>query len=387
MSTTELPVPPTDALLRRVVREVVGDSAAGVVDVGVERVAYTSSSPATGGLHRVTGTARRADGRSTSWSVFVKTLQHPRIWPQLQELPADQVERFAAEFPWRWELEQYRALAGRLPDGLRSPVIHAVDESRDGYCVLWMEDIDQSPAPWTLERYARAARALGRLAARGWLERQDAPPRFPVGYALRLYVTGRVLPASVPPIHDDAVWASPLLSEAVDDELRRDLVRLTGMIDPWLDRLDALPQALAHGDASPQNLLVPSDGDGFVVIDWGFGSPLAVGFDLGQLLLGLVQSGGSDPADLPDIHDTILPAYVQGLDDEGLVVPQEVVRFGYVASMVLRSAFGGLMWERLDEPDTPSLRRRFRERAAMTRFVVDLGLGELPVRRRLDPVQ
>ena len=67
-----------------------------------------------------------------------------------------------------------------------------------------------------------------------------------------------------------------------------------------LDALDALPQCYQHGDASPQNLLVPEGNpDEFVVIDWGFDCPQAVGFDLGQLLVGLAHAGELAPEALP----------------------------------------------------------------------------------------
>lgn len=367
----------TEELLEAVVRSVLDDDTAVVVQAAAHAIAYPSSSPATGGLHRVTGTARLAGGEAVAWSVFVKTLRHVRLSPLYKTLPPERAEHFAAEFPWRWELEQYRSEEGRLPAGLRTPVLYAVDEVDDQHCVLWMEDVQQSQVPWGVQRYARAARALGRMAAARSVDRLPRPSPFPVGYALRMYVTGHVLLACVPPLRDDAVWSSPVLADVVDDALRDDLLRLADEADRWLDRLDTLPQTLAHGDASPQNLLVPEADDGFVVIDWGFGSPLAVGFDLGQLLLGLVQAGEADPAALPAVHAAILPAYIEGLADEGLAVAEDVVRFGYVASMVLRSAFGGLMWERLGEPDSPALREALGQRAAMTRFVVDLDLAEL----------
>lgn len=44
--------------------------------------------------------------------------------------------------------------------------------------------------------------------------------------------------------------------------------------------------------------------------------------------------------------------------------------------MVLRSAFTGLMWERLGEPMSPALEHAFRQRALMARFVVNFGLAE-----------
>ena len=59
-----------------------------------------------------------------------------------------------------------------------------------------------------------------------------------------------------------------------------------------LDRLDGYVQCIPHGDASPQNLLVPADDpETFVVIDVSFRTPHALGFDLGQLLVGLTHAG------------------------------------------------------------------------------------------------
>lgn len=370
------PAVPSAATLTGVVRSVVGDSGAEVVSASAAVVDYVSSSPATGGLHRVEGTARRADGSMVDWSVFVKTLRHVRLSPMMAMLPPGLAQTFADEFPWRFELDAYLSEAQLMPPGLRTPVLHAVVEADAWHCIVWMEDVCQHPAAWDADRYTRSAHGLGRLAARRAIGRSPEPSRWPVGYALRMYVGGRVKLGALPLLRDEAVWGSPLLASA-DRRLRQDLLALAARIDPWLDCLDTLPQTLAHGDASPQNLLVPmADPETFVVIDWGFGSPLAVGFDLGQLLVGLVQAGEADAADLAQVHEAILAAYVEGLAVEGMVVDQDVVRFGYVASLVIRSAFSALMPERLGEPDTPQLREAFRQRVLLTRFIVDLGLAE-----------
>jgi hypothetical protein len=75
-----------------------------------------------------------------------------------------------------------------------------------------------------------------------------------------------------------------------------------------LDRLDVMPQALPHGDASLQNLLVPADAlDSFVAIDVSFQNPQVVGFDLGQL----------PAAALPELHAVLVPAFTDGLRAEG----------------------------------------------------------------------
>lgn len=50
-----------------------------------------------------------------------------------------------------------------------------------------------------------------------------------------------------------------MVAGVVDDRLRADLRALGARVPELLDSMDTLPQALPHGDASPQNLLVPAD--------------------------------------------------------------------------------------------------------------------------------
>ena len=96
---------------------------------------------------------------------------------------------------------------------------------------------------------------------------------------------------------------------------RADLVELAARAPAILDRLDQLPQALPHGDASPQNLLIPVAEPGMlVVIDVAFQHPLAVGFDLAQLLVGLVHACRMPAADLPAIHARLPAAYTSGME-------------------------------------------------------------------------
>ena len=59
-----------------------------------------------------------------------------------------------------------------------------------------------------------------------------------------------------------------------------------------------------HGDACPQNLLVPADDPGgFIAVDWSTGELAAVGYDLGGLLVGLAHAGRLEVADLPRTAD------------------------------------------------------------------------------------
>jgi aminoglycoside phosphotransferase (APT) family kinase protein len=105
------------------------------------------------------------------------------------------------------------------------------------------------------------------------------------------------------------------------------------------DTLDQLPQTYAHGDASPQNLLLPADEPGTIaVIDWGFGTLLPVGFDLGQLLVGLAHADASDPSLLPAIDAENFPAYLDGLAAEDYKADPALVRAGYLGLLAARSA-------------------------------------------------
>lgn len=186
--------------------------------------------------------------------------------------------------------------------------------------------------------------------------------------------------SAIPALSDDATWQHPLLKAAVcsagDHGLRTDLMALASRATQVLDQLDQLPQVYQHGDASPQNLLVAADDpDTFVVIDWGFDCPQAVGFDLGQLLIGLGHAGSLEPRDLLGVHEVIADAYTEGLNAAGPVATAEQVRFGYLGSLLLRSAFTALPLEQFGAPPSEGLAELFGQRVRLTRFMVDLMRG------------
>jgi hypothetical protein len=336
----------------------------------VADVPYASGSPATGGLHRVRGRTR--DG--LTWSIFLKVLQHPRHWPRLPSLPPDLQAFFLEDFPWRAELAAWKPdFADRLPDGLRLPTLYLVEDLGDDRLRMWMEDIATTDHPWDLGTFRRAARVLGGLAARRSDDELIAACEVPPGQGLRRYVDSRIHGWFRPVLHDGAVWRHPLLAAAVDGRLRDDLSWLYAHTDAMLDQLDLLPQAMPHGDASPQNLLVPATApDTFVAIDVAFSTPHAVGFDLGQLLIGLAHAGQLPAHALPPIHDALVPSYVDGYRAIGGEIDADSVMRGYVLTMMLRSGFTSLPFEALDGPVTEDLRRMANERAALTRYIVDL---------------
>lgn len=389
---------PTDARLAATVRSALGRSSAQITDWWVEPVAYIPGTPSTGALLRVCGTfSDPVDGRADrAWLIFVKVLQAPTRWADLDVIPADELELFLSSFPWRLELRAHQSgIADLLPDDLRVPVLYDVVPIGDDRVALWMEDVRLCDEPWSLDRFVRAAHALGQLAARRRPDRgepfrpEDPLARQP-GVALRFYTRGRVVHGALEPLRQDALWAHPMLAGALsaanDPDLRADFVAAGKRIPDLLDHLDTLPQTYVHGDASPQNLLVPADDpDSFVVIDWGFDCPQAIGFDLGQLLIGLAHAGESTVAELPAIHGVILPAYLAGIRTENMEVSEVDVYDGYVASLVVRAAFTALPIERLAAPplmgdEAAAFQHLWLERVRLTRYLLDLA-DTVPARR------
>lgn len=373
-----LPVPHRDDIgsttpevVRAAVEELVW-SAKGVEVAGpatLDVVDYSPGSPATASLHRLRGT----DRAGAPWSLFCKELQHVRHWASLALMPPAMAQQFADEFPWRSELELWDS-AALLPDGLRAPELFRLIDLGDDRLAVWMEDVEVEDR-WEVETFSRAASLLGRWNARSSSPEVLADSAYPPGFALRMYAKRSVPLRGVAPLSDGVLWSHPWLSDHGD--LRESLQQLSSDLAVDLDRLDTHRQAMPHGDASPQNLLVPRDRSAqFVVIDISFRSPHALGFDLGQLLVGLVHAGQWPAARMAAVADAIVPAYPDGLAAEGITgVDQQVVDAFRTATM-LRSGFDSMRYDLLSGPvDDPATRAVFDERLALTRFLVEQRLA------------
>ena len=224
---------------------------------------------------------------------------------------------------------------------------------------IWMEDVRTSDEPWTLDTFRFAARLLGGLAA----IRSDSAVLGACsasrGFGLRRYYEG-VVRRLLPCLEAHDLWQHPRVIAAGGTRLRADLRQLAACAPELLDVLDQLPQSLPHGDASPQNLLLPiEEPETLVAIDLALECPLAVGHDLGQLLVGLVHAGQMSATDLPRVHAVLPVAYLDGFFTGGGTVSLDQVTLGYVASLVLRSAFTSLPFRELtaELPDVPTYMR------------------------------
>jgi hypothetical protein len=332
---------------------------------------YPAMTPSTASLERLIATT--TDGRRVT--VFAKTLQSIRHWPGFDSIPEVFRDAAIAGFPWHVEADVYASgLLANLPAGLRAPRILLIEELGEDRARLWMEDVAAPAAPWDISRFQLAAHALGRLAGRFPAARLSGAVSF-LGMGLRAFFRLRIESTVLPALRSERTWDHPFMraAAAVDPGLRQDLLSLADDAPLILDALDALPQALAHWDACPQNLLAdPERADGFVAIDWSFTTAAPIGLDLGQLIAGLAQTGELDPAGLRDVHEAIVPGYLDGLRTEGIDADELAVRLGYVGSLLLRSGFTGLPLELLERSDEPERATQFARRARYARFLLDL---------------
>jgi hypothetical protein len=319
----------------------------------------------TAGLDRISGTM--ADG--TPWSVFVKTLHPASESPVWQMIPPEHHAQVLAELDWLDEPRIYRSgLGAHLPDGVRIPALHHLEETPTRI-TLWLEDV-ADVGPWDLERYARAARALGRLAG-SWPEERAVTELGMHRRPLDGLFSGKITHRDLPILADDRFWADPEIASVADDRHRADLERLRDVVPSLLQRMHELPHGMAHGDAAPGNLLEPGDGS-VVAIDWSYGACGPLGSDLGQLLVGRIESGSMEPSELPDVAAAIREGYLDGLADTGCRFDVREVELAWATHLALRSVFSALILDHRPDLDGDDRRELLARRAGCGRFGLDL---------------
>jgi hypothetical protein len=340
----------------------------------------------TGGLWRVGGTARTSCAGASNtvgvarFSMVVKVIQSPLLWQGIGQVPPPFRAALAANYLWRTEAQVYAsALGSVMPQGGRLPEVFKIAELDNQRTAIWMEDVAEvAAAGWTDRCFVDAARFLGRLS--GSSEARECVAAIPDAStpgALRFFVEGVGANVFIPAIQGDSLWRHPAVAPAADAALVAGLRDLADRAFALVDEMTALPQLPAHGDASPQNLLVESLPAGtaaasFAVIDWGRFGLACCGFDLGQLLSGWVNQGVMGGAELYRLGPLCLEAYCAGLADAGADVEEASVRRGHAASMAVFTGLSAIPTQKLAEQDSGALRALVAARADMARFVLDL---------------
>jgi hypothetical protein len=117
------------------------------------------------------------------------------------------------------------------------------------------------------------------------------------------------------------------------------MLRFGNEIHSFMDALDRLPRTLCHLDAYPRNLFA-QDPARTVVIDWADFGIGAIGEDPSCLAFTSLFWFEADLADAHELDQIVFTSYLAGLADAGWQGDPRLVRFGYVASAVLRWSFG-----------------------------------------------
>ncbi len=374
MSSRDLlgPADVTDEELARMVADLLGTDAAqtSLVASTAEEVGYDIPAITTAGRFWVRGSVE-VGGEELPFHLFVKHVQSWARSPYFEMVPLDLREMAEAAVPWRTEPLVYRSdLGDRLPEGLRMPRALGVFDLDEKSSAIWLEVVETDDVTWDHERYARAAHLLGRLAGSRAVRELATVGHF--DWTVHSYVTGRLNVQVLPLLRDRAIWKHPLVASAFDDDLRRRLQVAADRVPMLVEELAAMPEGTLHGDACPNNLLVPAGSDGFVLIDYGFWNLGPIGFDLSQLLVGDVQIGRQPASELASVETAILPAYVQGLEEEGCDVPESVVRRAHALQLMIFTGLSTLPFEHLESPPTPALQEDAAGRAAIARLSLDL---------------
>lgn len=287
---------------------------------------------ASAGVFRVEGLGRVADAPAP-WSLVLKVLRPPA--PGSPTAPMERDERHLLY--WRREALAYASgVLHDLPDGLAAPRCYGVVERPDDTVWLWLEDLRGCVGwPWAPERYAPAARDLGRFAGAYAAGRpQPAAPWLctdqPAGWFERF------ARATATALRPDA-WDHPLVRAAVPVSVRDRVRRLIGEREAFRRGLARLPRVLCHHDVWSRNLFARHGAGraGTVAVDWASVGTGPVGADGGTLLAGSMGFGDLDPAAAAREEPLVFEAYLAGLREAGWHGDGRLARLGYTASAAL----------------------------------------------------
>ncbi|GAA2755736.1 hypothetical protein GCM10009872_10960 [Actinopolymorpha rutila] len=257
--------------------------------------------------------------RGADWSAVVKVLRHVvdggrSVW-RSDEDPAH-------PFHWRREADAFAdGLLGSLPGDLRAPTCYGVVPGPGGTLAIWMEDVaGREGSTWALPRYRLAAEHLGQV--QGHLAREHLAgdpvldrPWLSRGW-LRTYVERRAArgAAEADPA-EPRVWSAPLVRRLVPADRVPAFQALWADRHRLLDVVDGLPRTLCQLDFHPHNLFDVAGRT--VVIDWAFAGVGALGEDLGNLVVDAVTDFHLPPSKLPELFETLVGGYADGLAAAG----------------------------------------------------------------------
>jgi hypothetical protein len=323
----ERPITLDTETLTPIVRRALAAGRAVVTAWSVAPIGYAAFDPVQRRLFRVSGEAR-LDDSTRRWSTVLKVLQLPAGTDPSTLNPYDNDPRR--------ELAFYASGLPPMMSGLVAPRLFGRGVQPDGSVWLWLEDVaDEGGREWPLERYALAARALGRFngACSGcvpddaWLARGRWGPRA---------ATRPVFHAAGVLIANDAVWEHPELRRVFPAGTRQRVQRAWAEHDWFWAATRRLPQTLCHHDAFRDNLFIRNaeyEEPEVVAVDWAMVGRGCLGADLAPLLCASVAHFAFPADRARELAATAFDAYLNGLREADWRGEPAAVRLGFLASL------------------------------------------------------
>ena len=307
-------------LLTEIVREVLGDGMAEVIEWSFEEVG-TAGVPSTGGIYRFSGDARIGSDRMR-WSVFLKVL----VWADLSErFGSDLAADPQSALYWKREALFYESDIFDRWDGDFVPAqCYRVDVRDKDSIWLWLEDVTDE-GQWDLERHILSARHHGEM--NGAFVGTRANSIFARDFVSQFMHLGT--PPDLESIKDAKVWESKAVQRTFPELTADRLYNLLANSKSFLDRVPPQPLTLSHQDCDRRNLFSQTRADGkiqTVAIDWGFVGLAPVGEDLGNQVFGNVMFLRVDPSLFNIYYDSAFDVFLHGLRDAGWSGDENAVR-------------------------------------------------------------
>lgn len=291
-------------------------------------LSWLAIAPTTAELTRYGGTT--TDGRT--WSAILKVLRRPG--PQWR-------------LDWRREADVYASgMLDGLPPGVVAPRVYGIDGTGDSI-ELWLEEVVESVPEWRLDRYATAARDLGRFNGAylaGW-PRPSSPALETGMLAGWVAMIGE---RALEILDDPTIVEDELVRRAIPTSWHDRLRELHSHRAHLLTALEQLPLTVSHLDAWRANLIA-RDRDGMtetVAIDWSICGLAPAGQEIAIFVTGARCWLALAPGDAAALGDLAYRSYVDGLREAGWAGEEADVRFAYAASAALWAGIPAPVWLR-----------------------------------------
>lgn len=336
------------ATLLPVVRRVLADERATIVDWRADPINFTRVINTTGGLTRFSGTAF-TDRGAAAWSVVRKVVRPPAA-PSTPSAPlpymlAAGLDREEDQWAY-WDREPRlfeSGLLDRLPGRVVAPRCYGVERRPDGTAWLWLEHLVDDESAWTLERFARTARDFGTFNG-AYLAGEPLPahPAFSRS-SLGAFLAIALGPDSDFGDSECVQWDDPRVAAALPADARPTIASLIAARGRLLDRLNSLPTVFSHLDAHPGNLFTrhaagePHRTQRTIAIDWAIAGPGPLGHEPAQIVGHTLLSSRVDANQAAALEDAVLTGYAEGLREAGAAVAVDDLRRGYAAATALQS--------------------------------------------------